>query len=175
MKLLFLLQWHIHIKNSQYEPVFERDHSFSAFTNLSFVTNISYPPDTHTYMFVSGCKKYCFSENFANTLNQWSQIIKHKKENINSVKIHFSQNTDTLFYMLPNLPSNFDPINNLVVFIVVFRKPKSYQKFHITFWSYNFLPKRTDFIDYLISCKYYISIPPENIRKPKLFWHFQGV
>ena len=116
-----------------------------------------------------------FRKTFANTLNQWSQIIKHKKENINSVKIHFSQNTDTLFYMLPNLPSNFDPINNLVVFIVVFRKPKSYQKFHITFRSYNFLPKRTDFIDYLISCKYYISTPPENIRKPKLFWHFQGV
>ena len=104
MKLLFLLQWHIHIKNSQYEPVFERDHSFSTFTKLSFVTNISYLPDTHTYMFVSGCKKYCFSENFANTLNQWFQIIKHKNETINRVKIHFSQNTDTLFYMLPNLP-----------------------------------------------------------------------
>ena len=46
-----------------------RDHSFSTFAefpkNLIFLT-----PDTHTYVFVSGGKKYSFSENFANILNE---------------------------------------------------------------------------------------------------------
>ena len=32
------------------------------------------PPDTHKYVYVSRGKKCCFSENFANVLNQWSEI-----------------------------------------------------------------------------------------------------
>ena len=27
---------------------------------------------------------------------------------------------------------------------------------------------------YLISCQYFISMPPEIARKPKVFWRFQG-
>ena len=50
--------------------------------------NISYTPDRQTYVYVSGGKNDCFSENFAYVINKWSQIVLSKSEGLLPKKLN---------------------------------------------------------------------------------------
>ena len=50
--------------------------------------NISYTPDKQTYVYVSGGKNDCFSENFAYVINKWSQIVLSKSEGLLPKKLN---------------------------------------------------------------------------------------